>query len=74
MCGREPEGVCRDIEQRVEHLLRVHEALVGSTHIDAAYELTLVEQDLRSHGIDPSSASGRVMPARRTRQRFGGRG
>lgn len=43
MCGRDPDVVRRDIEQRVEHLLRIHEALVGSTHINAAYELTLVE-------------------------------
>jgi hypothetical protein len=52
MCGREADGVRRDVERRVESLLRLRAALLASTHIYASYELSLVEQELRGYGID----------------------
>ena len=52
MCGREPDEVRRDVEQRIEPLLRLHAALLASTHIYADYERSLVEQELRGYGID----------------------
>jgi hypothetical protein len=57
LCGREPDAVRCDVEQRVESLLSLHVSLVASTHIYAQYERSLVEQELRSYGID-ASASG----------------
>jgi hypothetical protein len=68
MCGREPDGVRRDVEQRIEPLLRLHAALLGSTHIYADYERALVEQELRGYGIDPCdppAAPGTVAQERR---------
>jgi hypothetical protein len=58
ICGREADAIRRDIEQRAEQLFRLCSALLGSTHIYAAHELSRVEQELRSYGIDPSSQSG----------------
>jgi hypothetical protein len=52
MCGREADGVRRDVERRVEPLLRLRAALLASTHIYASYERSLVEQELRGYGID----------------------
>ena len=52
MCGREPDGVRQDVEQRIEPLLRLHAALLASTHIYADYERSLVEQELRAYGVD----------------------
>ena len=52
MCGREADGVRRDVERRVEQLLRLRTALLASTHIYANYELSLVEQELRGYGLD----------------------
>ena len=52
MCGQDPDGVRSDVERRVEPLLRLHAALLESTHIYADYERTLVEQELRGYGID----------------------
>jgi hypothetical protein len=53
MCGRDSDGVRRDVERRVEPLLQLHAALLASTHIYASYERSLVEQELRGYGIDP---------------------
>jgi hypothetical protein len=53
MCGQEADGVRHDVERRVEPLLRLHAALLESTHIYASYERALVEQELRGYGIDP---------------------
>jgi hypothetical protein len=47
-----PDGVRRDVEQRIEPLLRLHAALLASTHIYADYERALVEQELRGYGVD----------------------
>jgi hypothetical protein len=74
ICGREADAIRHDIEQRAEQLLQLRAALLSSTHINAPYELALIEQELRSYGIDPSSAAGRALPNGRTRQRFGSRG
>jgi hypothetical protein len=52
MCGRDSEGIRRDVERRVEPLLRLHAALLASTHIYADYERALVEQELRGYGVD----------------------
>jgi hypothetical protein len=52
MCGRDPDGVRLDVERRIEPLLRLHAALLSSTHIYADYERSLVEQELRGYGID----------------------
>jgi len=53
MCGRDSEGVRRDVEQRIEPLLQLHAALLASTHIYASYERSLVENELRGFGTDP---------------------
>jgi hypothetical protein len=52
MCGQDPDGVRRDVERRVEPLLRLHAALLESTHIYASYERVRVEQELGGYGID----------------------
>jgi hypothetical protein len=65
ICGREADAIRHDIEQRAEQLLQLRAALLRSTHINAAYELALIEQELRSYGIDPSSASGQALPSGR---------
>jgi hypothetical protein len=52
MCGRDADGVRRDVERRVEPLLRLRAALLASTHIYASYERSLVEQELRGYGLD----------------------
>jgi hypothetical protein len=52
MCGRDPDGVRLDVEHRIETLLRLHAALLASTHIYADYERTRVEQELRGYGLD----------------------
>jgi hypothetical protein len=54
MCGRDSDGIRHDVERRVEPLLRLRGDLLASTHIYASYELSLVEQELRGYGIDPS--------------------
>jgi hypothetical protein len=51
MCGRDSDGIRRDVEPRVEPLLRLHNALTVSRHIYAEYERALVEQELRRYGI-----------------------
>jgi hypothetical protein len=65
MCGRDSDGIRRDVEPRVEPLLRLHNALAVSRHIYAEYERALVEQELRRYGIDPcdppaASVTGRT--------------
>lgn len=60
MCGREADAVRRDVEQRIEPLLRLHAALLASTHIYAGYEGWLVEQELRGYGIDPCDPAAPV--------------
>jgi hypothetical protein len=52
MCGRDSDGIRRDVERRVEPLLRLRAGLRASTHIYASYELSLVEQELRGFGVD----------------------
>jgi hypothetical protein len=52
MCGQDPDGVRSDVERRVEPLLRLHAALLESTHIYASYERARVEQELGGYGID----------------------
>jgi hypothetical protein len=74
MCSREPEAVRLDVEQRVERLLRIHDALVNSTHIYAAYDRSFVEQELRTYGIEPSAPSTERSTTVRTRRKgFGSR-
>jgi hypothetical protein len=53
MCGRDSDGIRRDVERRIEPLRRLHAALLASTHIYADYERSLVENELRGYGIDP---------------------
>ena len=52
MCGRDSDGVRRDVERRLEPLLALRATLLASTHIYASYERSLVEQELRGYGID----------------------
>ena len=54
ICGREPDGVRADIQKRVELLLRRHTALLTSIDLYAAYHRALIEQELRSFGVDPA--------------------
>jgi hypothetical protein len=67
MCGREADGVRLDVEQRIEPLIRLHAALLASTHIYASYERSLVEQELRGYGIDPCDPPAAPVTRRRRR-------
>jgi hypothetical protein len=67
-CGRDAEGVRRDVEQRIEPLLRLHAALIASTHIYAEYERSLFENELRGYGIDPSDPPAAPRAATRRRR------
>lgn len=70
MCGRDPDGVRRDVERRVEPLLRLRAALLESTHIYAEYERSLVEQELRAAMASTSTTSALFLQ-RSVRERVG---
>jgi hypothetical protein len=52
LSGQNADEVRAEIEHRVTPLLRLHAALTMSTHIYANYERTLVEQELKRHGVN----------------------
>jgi hypothetical protein len=75
LCGRYLDAVLHDVEARVDTLLRRHTELDVSTDIYAEYNRALVEQELRTYGIDPSAPSGeRSTTVRTGRKGFGSRG
>jgi hypothetical protein len=75
LCGRYPDAVLHDVEQCVNTLLRRHAELAVSTDIYAEYNRSLVEQELRTYGIDPAAPSAERSTTVRTRTKgFGSRG
>ena len=69
MCGRDSDGIRRDVERRVEPLLQLRAALLASTHIYASYELSLVEQEIRGFGVDLDDHSPTPTNARARKKR-----